>query len=325
LLTAKLLSPAFTDADECHVYFIEIVLDTTVGVYVEFFLLKRGIGMLRHFGCNSTANDLSDHCTGDSTPPETVTGALSNEALRVPLGPSGNSGAALADGTGGQTRSHELERGDTGGTGSPDPGSQQTWREINWRKYWKQVSIWVLVVASMKFVMVGLLVLESPQLIKLSDLILHGLDPKPQWELIVVMVVTPCIMNSLQFWLQDNIFVEQARKAQLDIQSERYDQGLERLKAERMRQSLDLQEAKQREQQLLNDNSHLQHEHIKLQEAYKELEIERDLLKSRLNSSRRTGFMDAIWRPLVQRREVELPHVSSSYDISRRPVSIGVL
>merc|ERR1712232_306353 len=84
---------------------------------------------------------------------------------------------------------------------------------INWLNYLKQVFLWLLVVQLMKAIMVLLLVIQTPQLSWLAGAVLHPLAATPQLKLVIVMILTPGIMNSLQFWLQDNIFVAAAKSA----------------------------------------------------------------------------------------------------------------
>lgn len=163
LVFARFLAPVMKGADECHWYFIEIMVDTTLGVYVEFFLLMRIIDSLKAFGCTDAASDLSLHATAHAQPGE----------------PSEVENAGCA--------------------------------QISWCKYIKQVIVWLFIVTLMKAVMVSIMVIEAPQLMVAANFVLKPADKNSNVELVLVMVLTPALMNSLQFWLQDNIFVDAAR------------------------------------------------------------------------------------------------------------------
>merc|ERR1719253_2126092 len=165
MIFARFLSPVLKGGDECHWYFIEIMIDTTIGVYVEFWLLMRIIDGFKFINFTETAGALAEHAASHSTP--------TSDAV------------------------HDHE--------SP------TMADIKWCRYTKQVVTWLVIVTIMKGVMVTIMVVEAPQLTALAQFILKPVDSDPNVELVLVMVLTPAIMNSLQFWLQDNIFVDAAK------------------------------------------------------------------------------------------------------------------
>lgn len=182
ILFARVLAPVLEGADECHWYFIEIMIDTTLGVYVEFLLLMQIIGGLQYCACTAMAQDLSQHAGGgDSEQPEIPSQGVCSASAQL--------------------------------TSDQDaPSSQGNFSDINFVKYFKQVFMWLFVVLMMKGVMVLIMLIMAPQLIATANFLLSPVDANPNVELLLVMMVTPAIMNSLQFWLQDNIFVNIASK-----------------------------------------------------------------------------------------------------------------
>lgn len=73
-----------------------------------------------------------------------------------------------------------------------------------------QLGTWLAVVTGMKLIMVMIMLALSPQLEAVSGLLLDPLED-PTVKLLVVMILTPGVMNAVQFWLQDNIFVDVAK------------------------------------------------------------------------------------------------------------------
>jgi hypothetical protein len=82
---------------------------------------------------------------------------------------------------------------------------------VVWKLYLLQLLHWLLVVASMKFVMLLLIAVFSPQWVIFGQ-VLSPLDAHSTLKLVVVMLLTPFVMNGVQFWLQDNIFVSLSTK-----------------------------------------------------------------------------------------------------------------
>jgi len=179
LLFARFLAPVLKGGDECHWYFIEIMIDTTLGVYIEFYLLMRIIDGLTAGECHETASDLSEHAVPRVSTHPTGEQASDPESRHGIIAGEQSSGSSLSD--------------------------------VSWVKYAKQVIMWLLIVTAMKAVMVVIMIFEAPQLLAIASFVLKPVDSHPKIELLLVMVLTPAIMNSLQFWLQDNIFVDAAR------------------------------------------------------------------------------------------------------------------
>ncbi|CAK9046343.1 unnamed protein product [Durusdinium trenchii] len=140
LLCAEILGSQMGDGDECEWYWLNIMLDTTLGVLVEYLLLR------------------------------VVADALNNL----------------------------LESAEDFRTGS-------YWRggEFQAIMYAKQLGMWLTIVTFMKLFMVVLMVLLAKPLTLAAR---ECLKPfmNPLLKLLVVMIVTPAVMNAFQLWVTDN-------------------------------------------------------------------------------------------------------------------------
>eukprot|EP00929_Paragymnodinium_shiwhaense_P001646 TRINITY_DN101883_c0_g1_i1.p1 TRINITY_DN101883_c0_g1~~TRINITY_DN101883_c0_g1_i1.p1 ORF type:complete len:256 (-),score=46.31 TRINITY_DN101883_c0_g1_i1:395-1162(-) len=138
--------------DQCEWYWVNIVIDTTLGVCVTYTLL--------------------------------ATFMLGIRAFLTPL--------QAADFEPGQYKAED--------------GS------INLYNYVKQGFVWLAVVSLMKMTMVGLMVLGHTYLILAAQFVLQPFEREDTFtaKLVAVMVVTPVIMNTLQFWVTDNIIRKKA-------------------------------------------------------------------------------------------------------------------
>merc|ERR1719433_2324052 len=130
------------ESDGCDWYWINIMLDTTLGVGIEYFILQLLTGCLER--------------------------ATSHQGIF-----------------------HSGEYRDIQGRFIPV-------------KYISQLAVWLLCVTGMKAVMVLLMILLRPVLLATARLFLGIFRSDPRIELVVVMILTPCCMNALQFWLTDN-------------------------------------------------------------------------------------------------------------------------
>lgn len=133
------------DADPCVWYWVNIMLDTTLGVLVNFLLLKY---LLTDF-MECVTNRHGWFVNGDYKDPS---------GRCVPV------------------------------------------------KYFAQLCLWLLCVTFMKLIMVLIMSFLRPQLLSVGDAFLDAW-PKAcktaQTRLLLVMVVTPGVMNAMQFWTQD--------------------------------------------------------------------------------------------------------------------------
>jgi len=78
-----------------------------------------------------------------------------------------------------------------------------------WRRYWKQLGLWLLAVASMKFAVLSGFSLCGAYLDAAVEDLLDRL--KPETRLPFVMIVTPMFMNALQFVLTDGFLKKRTR------------------------------------------------------------------------------------------------------------------
>jgi hypothetical protein len=67
-----------------------------------------------------------------------------------------------------------------------------------------QLGMWCLVVLIVKWSLVGLIFGLRDFLSTIGVWVLSPVASEPQLELVVVMVFVPCLMNIIQFWVQDN-------------------------------------------------------------------------------------------------------------------------
>eukprot|EP00929_Paragymnodinium_shiwhaense_P096450 TRINITY_DN58032_c0_g1_i1.p1 TRINITY_DN58032_c0_g1~~TRINITY_DN58032_c0_g1_i1.p1 ORF type:complete len:222 (-),score=34.79 TRINITY_DN58032_c0_g1_i1:112-777(-) len=134
------------EGDQCAWYWIEIMIDTTIGVAVEYYLLKLLVRSV-----SLCSRDLAD---------KVVSGQYVDEDGKFML-----------------------------------------------CSYIWQMCAWLVVVSGMKCIMVAMMLASATGLEAVALVILHPFLLNPQLKLLVVMIFTPAVMNSLQFWLVDNIFV----------------------------------------------------------------------------------------------------------------------
>eukprot|EP00928_Gymnodinium_smaydae_P036174 TRINITY_DN25319_c0_g4_i1.p1 TRINITY_DN25319_c0_g4~~TRINITY_DN25319_c0_g4_i1.p1 ORF type:complete len:970 (-),score=200.96 TRINITY_DN25319_c0_g4_i1:64-2973(-) len=130
-------------ADACEWYWVEIMIDTTLGVFVEFLFLEvytKQLEKLTNFSGAFKTGEYIDKETG----------------------------------------------------------------ELNTMNYLKQLAVWLLVISSMKLCMVFVMIAGKAPLEHFAHTFVGYFDETPQFKLILVMVITPGVMNCVQFWLTDN-------------------------------------------------------------------------------------------------------------------------
>mmetsp|Transcript_15911 Transcript_15911/g.29116 ORF Transcript_15911/g.29116 Transcript_15911/m.29116 type:complete len:229 (+) Transcript_15911:112-798(+) len=67
-----------------------------------------------------------------------------------------------------------------------------------------QLGVWMLIVLFVKWVLVGIIYLLRDYLSDAGAVVLSPVAFEPKLELVIVMVVVPCFMNVIQFWVQDS-------------------------------------------------------------------------------------------------------------------------
>ncbi|NDH06631.1 hypothetical protein EBX93_12045 [bacterium] len=133
--------------DACDWYFINIVVDCSLGVFVEFLLLKGWSFVIERLGLPG----LSD--------------ALESGQYYEPLG---------------YGQEPRFQRG----------------------RYMKQLLMWLAIVTQMKLLLVAFFLAAHGWLVSLAHRALAPI-PSEEAKLIMVMVVVPYAMNTLQVWLVD--------------------------------------------------------------------------------------------------------------------------
>eukprot|EP00929_Paragymnodinium_shiwhaense_P064403 TRINITY_DN32248_c0_g1_i2.p2 TRINITY_DN32248_c0_g1~~TRINITY_DN32248_c0_g1_i2.p2 ORF type:complete len:123 (-),score=43.89 TRINITY_DN32248_c0_g1_i2:345-713(-) len=87
---------------------------------------------------------------------------------------------------------------------------------INVTIYIKQLTLWIVIVTLMKGSMVMFMSTAAELLIAIATSVLSPFASLSTVKLLVVMILTPFLMNSFQFWMTDN-FIK--KKGQAVVQS----------------------------------------------------------------------------------------------------------
>jgi len=153
-----------SQADQCAWYWINIMIDTTIGVGINYGLLRL---TEKHFGYDSGKYLDVARNTGDEEDGDTVS------VLHGTRHPSGTS----ADG---------FLRG-----GNPKP-------------WLYQISIWLFIVSIMKCSVALLMYLLAPMWSYIGMEGTLWVPGGKDARLVFVMIVTPITMNCFQFWVQDS-------------------------------------------------------------------------------------------------------------------------
>lgn len=82
---------------------------------------------------------------------------------------------------------------------------------VDW--FYKQLALWCVCVMLMKMVMLSFIHLFSFVLVPLTRWCLGAVESWPYLELFIVMVAVPSVMNTFQFWVQDNFLQASNSKA----------------------------------------------------------------------------------------------------------------
>mmetsp|Transcript_2523 Transcript_2523/g.7477 ORF Transcript_2523/g.7477 Transcript_2523/m.7477 type:complete len:399 (-) Transcript_2523:152-1348(-) len=156
------------NAGPCDLYFVEIVVDTTIGVYFEYKFLQLCFFFLRV--CRAPVEDFHESCVIDNTN-NVLDQSMPSDVL--------------------------LEQ----------RGKAKRVQKVRWTQYLKQLLLWIVVVTVNKFAMLLLIRLFRFQLYSLTSTFMLPFHT-PTLRLVTVMIIVPAVMNSLQFWLQDNVFLD---------------------------------------------------------------------------------------------------------------------
>jgi hypothetical protein len=72
------------------------------------------------------------------------------------------------------------------------------------RSYLKQLSVWLIIVTCMKIIVYAILKTYREPILGWSDTLLYRYEDSPEKKLMIVMVITPLVMNTVQLWIIDN-------------------------------------------------------------------------------------------------------------------------
>ncbi|KAG1709449.1 hypothetical protein DVH05_020104 [Phytophthora capsici] len=89
------------------------------------------------------------------------------------------------------------------------PGDYGTPVQI--RAWILQVISWILVISTCKFIIATLIVAFQKPLGAFAVFLFKPLEKHPEVELALVMIACPCLMNMMQFWIQDNFLKKDVR------------------------------------------------------------------------------------------------------------------
>lgn len=152
---------------QCAFYFVNFTLDTTLGVFLNFVFLEAFSLLAKRFVWTSVMTP-GDY--GDPIRIRSVAQFLHSY----------------------QPRNHAIFR--------TDPSAVLHM----FRPWLLQLASWILVIFVTKFVIsLFILALEEP-LGTFAVWLFKPLQEYPDVELAVVMIACPCLMNALQFWIQDS-------------------------------------------------------------------------------------------------------------------------
>jgi len=175
--------------DECGWYWLQIVMDDTLGVWVSFHILHGLLGLLKHLGMRQMAYEI-----------------VRSEQTR----PGGSLVEPLV-----QREEHEPNQ-------PPLP-----------RIYAIQVGAWMIVVTLMKLSMVLFAFAFANPLQVGTGFVFAQLPmlQQPMPKLWAVMIITPLVMNTLQFFLVDNIFLDAHQNEEMHRGVLRHDRAAQQLYA----------------------------------------------------------------------------------------------
>ena len=145
LVLAVLLSSLVKVGDNCSWYFVNLTIDTTVGVFLCFMLITLVNNIARKYDIMILH---SGHYFNEGMPHTDV--------------------------------------------------------NINYRIWVVQLTIWCIIVILVKITLFFVQLFFSSELEDYGELVLGGFKGEPEVELVFVMIIAPVVMNSVQYWVQDN-------------------------------------------------------------------------------------------------------------------------
>eukprot|EP01016_Furgasonia_blochmanni_P021228 TRINITY_DN2351_c0_g1_i2.p2 TRINITY_DN2351_c0_g1~~TRINITY_DN2351_c0_g1_i2.p2 ORF type:complete len:167 (+),score=22.78 TRINITY_DN2351_c0_g1_i2:112-612(+) len=88
-------------------------------------------------------------------------------------------------------------------------GKTKTKITIDYCIWFTQLLLWNFFVFLSKILLLGVQAMFAALLVEMSAHLWSSLDNMPNFKLLIVMVIVPVIMNSFQFWIQDNFLKKQ--------------------------------------------------------------------------------------------------------------------
>jgi hypothetical protein len=89
--------------------------------------------------------------------------------------------------------------------------------KVQWGKYFRQLLVWLFIVSIMKFTMVLIMLIAHIPLVEIATWFLSPFRKNAELKLIVVMVLTPLVMNMVQFWITDSFTKKKAAPIAAEI------------------------------------------------------------------------------------------------------------
>lgn len=93
-----------------------------------------------------------------------------------------------------------------------EPTKQTEVDDIDFKIWLAQITVWGLIVIIVKITLFFFQLLVAPILEVISSILIGWLRIYPRVKLILIMVLWPFILNSVQFWIQDNILKAKKNK-----------------------------------------------------------------------------------------------------------------
>jgi len=86
-----------------------------------------------------------------------------------------------------------------------EPTQQEVKHRIDYKIWFLQVVVWNWVVVIVKIILVFTIKIFASLFEIIADILLGWLKKYPDLKLVLIMIIVPIILNSIQFWVQDNI------------------------------------------------------------------------------------------------------------------------
>lgn len=92
-------------------------------------------------------------------------------------------------------------------TAPMEPTQQETGHKIDYKIWFLQAVVWNVVVIIVKIWLFFTIQILAPIFEDVAEIILGPLRNHPDLKLVLIMICVPILLNSLQFWIVDNILI----------------------------------------------------------------------------------------------------------------------